>query len=85
VPAARKGPVQIRFEILEYLYFNPTPQPRTHIWRKATTMSYDDFQKHLNYLKERELIQEDENGSSTITEAGRTIYDELRRALPTIF
>jgi predicted transcriptional regulator len=85
VPAARKGPVQIRFEILEYLYFNPTPQPRTHIWRKATTMSYDDFQKHLNYLKERELIQEVENGDSIITEAGRSIYDELRRALPSIF
>ena len=47
LPAARKGSVQIRFEILEYLYFAPVAQPRTHVWRKATTLSYDDFQKHL--------------------------------------
>jgi hypothetical protein len=47
MPRARKGLVQIRFEILEYLYYNLGPQPRTHIWRKATTLSYDDFQKHL--------------------------------------
>jgi predicted transcriptional regulator len=85
LPAARKGPVQIRFEILEYLYYNPRPQPRTHIWRKATTMSYDDFQKHHAYLKDRELVGEDENGDSIITNAGKAIYDELRRALPSIF
>jgi predicted transcriptional regulator len=85
LPAARKGPVQIRFEILEYLYYNPRPQPRTHVWRKATTMSYDDFQKHLAYLKERGLVEEDENGDSIITDTGRTIYDELRRSLPSIF
>ena len=85
MPAARKGPVQIRFEILEYLYYNPGPQPRTHIWRKATTMSYDDFQKHLAYVKEKGLVEQDENGDSVITDAGRSIYDELRRSLPSIF
>ena len=40
MPAAREGAVKIRFEVLEYLYYNPEPQPRTHIWRKATSMSY---------------------------------------------
>ncbi len=59
MPAARKGLVQIRFEILEYLYYNPGPLPRTHVWRKATTMSYDDFQRHLAYLNERGLVGED--------------------------
>jgi predicted transcriptional regulator len=48
-------------------------------------MSYDDFQKHLSYLNERGLVEEDENGDSVITEAGRSIYDELRRSLPSIF
>lgn len=51
--------MQIRFEILEYRYYNPGPRPRTYVWRKVTTMSYDDFQKHLAYLKERELVGED--------------------------
>jgi hypothetical protein len=55
LPAARKGSVQIRFEILEYLYFAPVAQPRTHVWRKATTLSYDDFQKHLAYLSGKGL------------------------------
>jgi hypothetical protein len=52
MPGARKGSVQIRFEILEHLYYNPKPQPRTHVWRKATTLSYDDYQKHVAYLVE---------------------------------
>jgi len=51
--------LQIRFEILEYRCYNSGPRPRTHVWRKATTMSYDDFQKHLAYLKERGLVGED--------------------------
>jgi hypothetical protein len=84
LPAARKGPVQIRFEILEYLYYNPGPQPRTHVWRKATTMSYDDFLKHLYYLKERELVGEEEGGDCYISQKGCTIYDKLRRVLPSI-
>ncbi|RJS86477.1 hypothetical protein CW701_02295 [Candidatus Bathyarchaeota archaeon] len=80
----RKGAVQIRFEILEYLYFNPAPQPRTHIWRRATTLSYDDFLKHLNYLKERGLVEEDEEGNCYISKRGREIYDRLREVLPSI-
>lgn len=84
MPAARKGAVQIRFEILEYLYYSPEPQPRTHVWRKATSMSYDDFQKHLSYLIGRGLIEEDEENSCSITRKGRAIYDELRKVLPSI-
>lgn len=80
----RKGAVQIRFEILEYLYFNPEPQPRTHIWRRATTLSYDDFLKHLNYLKGRGLIEEDGEGNCYISKRGREIYDRLREILPSI-
>jgi len=76
--------VQIRFEILEYLYYNPAPQPRTHIWRRATTLSYDDFLKHLSYLKGRGLIIEDDDGDSYISKEGRGVYDKLRRVLPSI-
>ena len=84
MPRARKGMVQIRFEILEYLYYNPEPQPKTHIWRRATTLSYDDFQKHLAYLKDKGLIMEDEDGNSFISREGRDVYDKLRRVLPSI-
>jgi hypothetical protein len=44
----RKGAVQIRFEILEYLFYNREPQPRTYVWRKATSLSYDDFLYELD-------------------------------------
>jgi predicted transcriptional regulator len=81
---ARKGAVQIRFEILEYLYYNPGPQPRTHIWRRATTLSYDDFLKHLGYLMERGLVVEDEDGNCHISKRGREVYDKLREVLPSI-
>ncbi len=84
MPRARKGAVQIRFEILEYLYYNPEPQPRTHIWRRATTLSYDDFQKHLAYLRERGLVVEDGDGNCYISKEGRGVYDKLRRVLPSI-
>jgi predicted transcriptional regulator len=84
MPRARKGVVQIRFEILEYLYYNPSPQPRTHIWRKATTLSYDDFLKHLAYLREKGLVDEDEEGNSSISGAGREVFDKLRGVLPSI-
>lgn len=83
MPRARKGPVQIRFEILEYLYYQPEPQPRTHIWRRATTLSYDDFLKHLAYLVEKGLVIEEE-GSCSITKAGRGVYDKLRSVLASI-
>ncbi len=84
MPRARKGVVQIRFEILEYLYYNPSPQPRTHVWRRATTMSYDDFLKHLAYLVEKGLVEVDEDGNSVISHEGREVFDRLRRVLPSI-
>jgi len=84
MPRARKGVVQIRFEILEYLYYHADPQPKTHIWRRATTLSYDDFQKHLYYLVEKGLVAERENGTSTITVEGRSIYEKLRNVLSSI-
>ncbi|MFQ5710240.1 MAG: winged helix-turn-helix domain-containing protein [Candidatus Geothermarchaeales archaeon] len=80
----RKGAVQIRFEILEFLYYNREPQLRTYIWRKATTLSYDDFLKHLEYLKERELLMESPGGQCELTDEGRRIYNELRKSLPSI-
>jgi len=42
VPRVRKGVVQIRFEILEFLYYHTTSQIRTYIWRKATILSSID-------------------------------------------
>jgi predicted transcriptional regulator len=80
----RKGAVQIRFEILEYLFYNGNPQPRTYVWRRATSLSYDDFLKHLAYLKEKSLIKETEEGHCQLTEKGRFIYVELRKSLPSI-
>jgi predicted transcriptional regulator len=80
----RKGAVQIRFEILEFLYFHGGPQLRTFIWRKATSLSYDDFLKHLAYLREKELIEESADGSCKITEKGRKVYSELQNALSSI-
>jgi predicted transcriptional regulator len=84
MPRARKRVVQIRFEILEYLYYNPSSQPRTHIWRKATTLSYDDFLKHLAHLKQKALVIEDEEGNSSISKRGRDVFDQLKRVLPSI-
>ncbi len=80
----RKSAVQIRFEILEFLFFNTKPQIRTAVWRKSTNMSYDDFLKHLEYLKEKQLIKETEAGTTTLTEEGRRIYLELRKSLPSL-
>ena len=83
MPKKRKGIVQIRFEILEYLYYNPQPQPRTHVWRKATTLSYDDFIKHLEGLIEKELVL-DKDGDLEISKKGRDTYDKLSQVLFTI-
>jgi len=80
----RKGAAQIRFEILEFLYYNSRPQLRTYIWRRATTLSYDDFLKHLSYLKERELVEETNDGHCLLTKEGRQIYKYLRDSLPSI-
>jgi len=84
MPKMRKGAVQIRFEILEFLYYHGRPQLRTYIWRRATSLSYDDFLKHLSYLKERGLVEETEDSSCKITEKGKKVYDELRSALSSI-
>jgi predicted transcriptional regulator len=80
----RKSAVQIRFEILEYLFFNSKPQLRTIIWRKSTNLSYDDFLKHLAFLKEKNLIKETPEGYCGLTEEGRKLYIELRKSLPSI-
>ena len=79
-----KGAVQIRFEILEYLFYNRNPQPRTYVWRKATSLSYDDFLKHLSYLIDKSLVKETDEGQCMLTEKGRNIYIELRKSLPSI-
>ena len=81
----RKSAVQIRFEMLEYLFFNSEkPQLRTIVWRKSTSTSYDDFLKHLAYLKEKKLVKETTEGSCVLTEEGRKTYVELRKSLPSI-
>jgi len=80
---SRKSSVQIRFEILEYLYYNAGPHLRTYLWRKATDLSYDDFLKYLDEMKERRLIDE-ENGECRLTESGRDVYTRLRDSLRAI-
>ena len=80
----RKSAVQIRFEILEYLFFNGKPQLRTVIWRKSTNLSYDDFLKHLVFLEEKKLVKESADGYCSLTEEGRKLYVDLRKSLPSI-
>ncbi len=80
----RKSAVQIRFEIIEYLFFNAKPQMRTNVWRKSTSLSYDDFLKHLAYLEGKSLVKETAEGCCMLTEEGRKLYLELRRILPSI-
>ncbi len=80
----RKSAVQVRFEILEFMFFNNTPQLRTNVWRKSTNLAYDDFLKHLAYLEEKNLLKETEDGRCLLTEQGRNLYLELRKSLPSI-
>jgi len=80
----RKGAAQIRFEILEFLFFNAKPKLRTNVWRKSTNLSYDDFLKHLMFLEEKKLVKENEEGGCSLTEEGRQIYLDLRKSLPSI-
>jgi predicted transcriptional regulator len=80
----RKSAVQIRFEILEYLFFNSKAQLRTVIWRKSTNLSYDDFLKHLAFLEDRKLVRESADGFCSLTDEGRKLYVDLRRSLPSI-
>ena len=79
----KKGSIQIRFEILEFLNYN-IPQLRTSIWRKATSLSYDCFLKHLDELKEKGLIEENVEGFCALTGKGRDIFNQLRNYLPSI-
>jgi hypothetical protein len=53
------------------------------VWRKATTLSYDDFIKHLDGLLEKELVS-DANGDLVISKKGRETYDKLNQVLYTI-
>ncbi|XHH09167.1 MAG: winged helix-turn-helix domain-containing protein [Candidatus Bathyarchaeia archaeon] len=80
----RKGSVQIRFEVLEFLFFSGKNQLRTHVWRKATDVSYDDFLKHLSYLKDKGFVHENEQGHILLTDSGRKIYTNLRDSLPSL-
>ncbi len=80
----RKSAVQIRFEIIEYLFFNNKPQLRTVIWRKSTNLSYDDFLKHLEYLQVKNFVKETADGACLLTEEGRKLYLDLRSSLPSI-
>ncbi len=80
----RKGSVQIRFEILEFLFFSGKNQLRTHVWRKATDVSYDDFLKHLTYLKDKGFVEENQQSHLMLTAEGRKVYTNLRDSLPSL-
>jgi len=80
---SRKSPVQIRFEILEFLFYNSGMHSRTSLWRRATQLSYDDFQKYLEYLKSKGLVEELDEGIRLAT-AGKEVYLKLRETLPSI-
>jgi predicted transcriptional regulator len=80
----RQSGVQIRFEILEYLFFNSKAQLRTVIWRKSTNLSYDDFLKHLVFLEQKNLVKETADGYCSLTDEGRKLYVDLRKSLPSI-
>jgi len=74
----------MRFEILEYLFFSDKHQLRTHVWRKATDVSYDDFLKHLTYLKDKSFVEETAEGHLLLTAEGRKVYSSLRDSLPSL-
>ncbi len=80
---ARKSPVQIRFEILEFLFYNAGKHSKTSLWRHATQLSYDDFQKYLDYLKNKGFVEESEEGV-TLAPAGKDVYLKLKETLPSI-
>lgn len=75
--------MQIRFEILEYLFYNAGPHFRTSLWRHATQLSYDDFQKYLENLKQKGFVEESE-GEIRMAAPGREVYLKLRETLPLI-
>jgi predicted transcriptional regulator len=80
---SRKSPVQIRFEILEFLFYNAGAHSRTSLWRHATQLSYDDFQKYLDYLKLRGFVEESEEGIR-LSMQGKEVYVKLKETLPSI-
>jgi Mn-dependent DtxR family transcriptional regulator len=69
---------------LEFLFFSGKNSLRTHVWRKATDVSYDDFLKHLTYLKDKGFIEEGPQGCLLLTAEGRKIYKNLRDSLPSL-
>jgi len=79
----RKSPVQIRFEILEFLFYNAGAHSRTNLWRHATQLSYDDFQKYLEFMKSKGLVEESTDGLR-LASAGKDVYLKLRETLPSI-
>jgi predicted transcriptional regulator len=80
---SRKSPVEIRFEILEFLFYNAGVHSRTSLWRRATQLSYDDFQKYLDYLKRKSYVEESDEGIRLST-AGKDVYVKLRETLPSL-
>jgi predicted transcriptional regulator len=81
--SGRKSQVQIRFEILEFLFYNAGLHSRTSLWRRATQLSYDDFQKYLKYLKQKGFVEETDDGVR-LALAGKEVYLKLRDTLPSI-
>jgi predicted transcriptional regulator len=81
--SGRKSPVQIRFEILEFLFYNVGAHSKSSLWRHATQLSYDDFQKYLEYLRGKGFIEESDEGIRLSAE-GRNVYVKLREILPSI-
>jgi len=75
--------VQVRFEILEFLFQHAGAHARTSLWRRATQLSYGDFQKHLAQLEEKRLVEESESGLR-LTALGAEAYRKLCEALPSI-
>ena len=80
----RKSPVEIRFEILEFLFYNAGAHSRTSLWRRATQLSYDDFQKYLDYLKGKGYVEESEEEGVRLSIEGKNIYIKLRDTLPSL-
>ncbi len=81
--SVKKSAVEIRFDILEFLYYHAGTHSRTALWRHATRLSYDDFQPHLASLTDKGFVEEFEGGIR-LTLAGKVVYLKLREALPSI-
>ena len=84
VVRGRKSPVEIRFEILEFLFYNAGAHSRTSLWRRATQLSYDDFQKYLDFLKGKGYVEESEEEGVRLSIQGKNVYVKLRDTLPSL-